>query len=108
MGFAADSAAQIAPPTTANKTQTAGTAATASNSIATGADSKEYWLTVICSAAFNLTFSSDGTSTITNPSDTGVFAAGVPYSFCLNKQNSHYKFTPAANCNFLSWRSSRT
>jgi hypothetical protein len=108
MGMPADSAALITPPTTANSTATSGTAATASSAIAASPTSKEFWVTIICSSAFNVTFSSDGTSTITDPANSGVFASGTPYSFCLNTKNSHYKFTPTANCTFLLWKSSRT
>lgn len=106
MGMPSDSAATIAPPVT--KTTTALVAATASSAVATGADNKEYWITVISSTPFDITFSANGTSTITDPTNTGVFSAGVPYSFCLNSKNSHYKIIGTANGFAVHWRSSRT
>lgn len=91
-------------PTTANKTETALTAATATASIATGVgDGSDCVLNVAVSQAFNIAFSADGTNTVTNPADASAFPAGL-YRFRLCSKNSHYKITAVANGFAASWK----
>lgn len=91
-------------PTHANKTHTSVTAATPSSAIATGVGAGSDWvINVTCSADFNISFSDDGTSTITNPADNSAFPQDTVLRFRLCKQNSHYKITPQANGVATTW-----
>lgn len=89
------------------KVHTAGVAATPSDAIATGVGAgSDRLLAIICTQAFNLTFA-DSPTAITNPADNSAFAAGVLYVFRLGPKNTHYKFTPAANCVMTHFKASR-
>lgn len=91
-------------PTHANKTHTAVTAASPSSAIATGVgDGSDYVLNVICTADFNISFSADGTDTITNPADNSAFPQDTLLRFRLCKKNSHFKATPQANGTLTTW-----
>lgn len=84
------------------KTHISGTAATmAAGTTGVGAGS-DWVINVVCTAAFNITFSADGTSAITDPANNSAFPAGA-YRWRLCSKNSHFEFTPAANCTLTHW-----
>ena len=107
MSRALQAATRVRPPSEANRTSTAVTAATASAAIATGATKEDHWFSCICTSAFNINFSDDGTSTLTNPATTYFFAANTVYDFVLFGKNTHFKVTAQATGTFLHWKSSR-
>lgn len=61
------------------------------------------WYSFASSAAFNIVFDSD--ATIANPTDNGVFPAGV-YSFYLTDQMGYCELMPNANGSVTWWKSS--
>lgn len=87
-------------PTASSKVHTAGTAATA-EAIDLGAGDTPRTVNIICTQAFNITFSSS--STITDPADNSAFAANTLYRFRINKNSRFLEFTPVANCVFTHW-----
>lgn len=97
-------AADPAAPLPGKKVHLQGTAATAAAGV-TGtalAGGSDWIINIVCNQAFNITFTDDGTSTITNPADNSAFPAGS-YRWRLSSKNSHFEFTPVANCILTHW-----
>jgi hypothetical protein len=107
MGFPADRASSIVAPAS-GKTSFATVSGTASAAKATSVGEGGRWISVMCTQTFNLTFSDDGTSTVTDPAAEYYFAANVVYSFELTKRNSHFKVKTSADGFCLYWLSSRS
>jgi hypothetical protein len=98
------------PPTNNNKVDTTLVANTASAAIPTGVgEAKDRQISVISTADFDVVFSDNGTSTITNPVGTVLpFLARTLYTFELSPKNTHYKAITAGAATFRHWLSSRT
>jgi hypothetical protein len=64
------------------------------------------WYSFAVSTPFSIAFSADGSSTITDPTDTQDFPAGV-YDFWLTALNSHFKITAHATGDVQYWKSSQ-
>lgn len=96
------------PPTVNSVLNTALAATTASAAIATNvAGSSQRELSVVCSQPFDILFSDDGTSTISNPASTGCFAAGIVHTFQLGPKNTHFKAIAGTAGTLKTWLSSR-
>lgn len=108
MGFPADRASSVVPPTEQNATELALTSGTASAATAMNGGEGGRWFSWICTATHNIRLSGDGSSTITNPSTSYFFAANTVYSVELNKQNTYFKIKASADGSVLYWLSSRS
>lgn len=64
---------------------------------------KDCMISFIADAAFNLTFSE--TSTVTDPTAVGYFAAGTVYSFAVGSKNRYFKHRGTGAGNIMWWRS---
>lgn len=85
------------------KVQTSCTAGTATAAVASGVGAGSHWvINIVGTAAFDITFNSDGSSDPADPTDTKAFPAGM-YRFRLCKQNSKYKVNMTANGTLTAW-----
>lgn len=69
-----------------------------------GAATSPGWYTFAVSGAFNIVFHSS--STITNPTNSSVFPAGV-HNFYLTENMNYFELMPAANGYYMWWKSSQ-
>jgi hypothetical protein len=89
-------------PTASNVTSTALTAGAASAALDSTCTQGTLVLNVACSCAYSIRFGTDGTNTVTSPTDTAEFAAGVS-QFTVNKNSRYFKVNGHANGQVVFW-----
>jgi len=99
----------VKPPSVHNVTNTA-VSTTVSAAIPTGVgEPSDRVMGFVCNRTFDILFSDDGTNNVTpNPTNTGIFLAGVIYTVDLSSRNTHFKVIASGAGILKHWRSSRS